>query len=77
MPQLAALYFAGSQWQWPVALTGAAALVFVAWSYFGTAAPPRLKLAGAALKLLGIFSLLACLLEPMWSSQQARTIRRA
>ncbi len=72
MPQFAALYFAGSQWRWPVALAGIAALVFVGWSYYRTAAPPGLRLAGAALKLLGIFSLLACLLEPMWSGQRAR-----
>ena len=72
MPQFAALYFAGSQWRWPVALAGIAALVFVGWSYYRTAAPPGLRLAGAALKLLGLFSLLACLLEPMWSGQRAR-----
>ena len=41
MPQVAALYFAGSQWKSPAALAGVAALVFVGWSYFTTAAPLR------------------------------------
>jgi uncharacterized membrane protein len=72
MPQVAALYFAGSQWKSPAALAGLAALVFVGWSYWRTAAPLPLRLAGAALKLLGVAALLICLLEPMWSSRLAR-----
>ena len=72
MPQIAAFYLAGAQWQWPVAAAGMVALMFVGWSYFRTAAPPPLRLACAALKLLGIAALLACLLEPMWSGRRAR-----
>jgi uncharacterized membrane protein len=67
-----ALFFAGKDWLWPALVAGALALAFVATSYLRTAAPRWLRLACAALKLIGLAALLACLLEPMWSGQRAK-----
>ncbi len=72
MKSFAGLFFAGKDWLWPAAIGAALALVFVATSYLRTPAPRGLRLACAALKLVGITALLACLLEPMWSSQRAK-----
>lgn len=69
---IAALFLAGRDWLWPASIAAALALLFVATSYFRTAAPRGLRLACAALKLLGIAALVACLLEPMWSAQRAK-----
>ena len=68
----ATVFFAGKDWLMPVALMGVGALLFVAWSYVRSAASVPLRLACAALKLLGIAALLACLLEPMWSREKAK-----
>ncbi len=68
----ATLFLAGSDWLWPAAFAAALTLAFVAWSYLRTPAPRGLRLACAALKLLGVAALLACLLEPMWSGQRAK-----
>ena len=68
----AALYLAGRDWLWPAVGAFAVMLGFVAGSYFRTSAPRGLRVAGAALKLLGIAALIACVLEPMWTGQRAR-----
>jgi len=72
MPQIAALFLAGQDWLWPTVVSGSLALCAVAWSYLRTPAPRLLRLACAALKLLGAAILLACLLDPMWSSERAK-----
>ena len=72
MPLLSALFLASKDWLWPATGAFGAALAFVAWSYFRTAAPGGLRLGCAALKLVGIAALLACLLEPMWSDQRVK-----
>ncbi len=68
----AALYLAGKDWLWPAAIGGVLALLLVATSYLRTSAPRGLRVACAAMKLLGLAALLACLLEPMWSAQRAK-----
>jgi len=72
MSLLGALFLAGKDWLWPAVIAAGLALVFVATAYRRTAAPRGVRLAGAALKLLGIAALLACLLEPMWSAPRAK-----
>ncbi len=69
---LAALYLAGRDWLGPAAAAGFAALLFVVWAYARTEAPRGLRLACAALKVLGLAALLACLLEPMWIGDRAK-----
>ena len=68
----ATIFFAAKVWLMPVVAVGVVALVFVGLSYVRSAASVPLKLACAALKLLGIAALLACLLEPMWSREKAK-----
>jgi uncharacterized membrane protein len=72
MAPAASLYFAGKDWLWPAVGTFAVALAFVGWSYVRAPASPGLRLICAALKLIGIAALLACLLEPTWSEQHAK-----
>jgi uncharacterized membrane protein len=68
----AALFFAAREWMSTALITGVIALVLVAWSYTRTAGARGVRLACAALKLLGVVLLLACLLEPMWSGERAK-----
>jgi uncharacterized membrane protein len=72
MPLVAALFLAGRDWLVPAAVAAGVALVLVAASYLRTPGPRGLRVACAALKLLGLAALLACLLEPMWSGQRAK-----
>ncbi len=72
MPPVAVLFPAGRIGCGRVAAAGGAVLCAVAWSYLRTPAPRLLRLACAALKLLGAAILLACLLDPMWSSERAK-----
>ena len=44
----------------------------MAWTYLRAPADKKLRTACAFLKLLGLAALLACLLEPLWSTQRAR-----
>ena len=69
---LAALFIAGRDWLPAVACAFAVALLLIAASYRRAPAARPLRLACAALKLLGVAILLACLLEPMWSGQRAK-----
>jgi hypothetical protein len=66
------LIFAAKEWITPAAFAFGAALLLIAWSYFRTSAPRGLRIACAALKLLGVAALLLCLLEPTWSDQRAK-----
>src|SRR5215213_1526778 len=68
-----ALTFSGWNWLWPaVGFFALCALVLI-WSYRSTkAGSPGLRALCLALKVVGIAALLACLLEPLWTSQRAR-----
>jgi uncharacterized membrane protein len=70
--ELAALYLAGRDWLWPATAVGAAGLLLVAWTYSRTPASRGLRLTCAALKIVGLGALIACLLEPMWTGERAR-----
>ncbi len=67
-----AIFLAGRDWLWPAVAIFAVALGFVGASYLRTSAPSGLRFACAALKLIGLAALLACLLEPMWTGQRAK-----
>ena len=66
------LYLAGQSWLWPALVAFGVALLLVTLSYRRTPGPVGVRFAGAALKLLGIAALLACLLDPMWTGQRAK-----
>lgn len=69
----AALTLAGQAWLIPAIAALAGAALVVLWSYGrGPVASPALRIAGPTLKLLGLATLLFCLLEPLWSGQRAR-----
>jgi uncharacterized membrane protein len=69
---LAAIVLGQNDWLLPAAGAFAVALAYIGFSYVRSPAAPGLKLGCAALKLLGLAALLACLLEPMWSGQRAK-----
>jgi uncharacterized membrane protein len=69
---LASLIIAGRDWFLPVAVFLAVSLAAVAWSYRRDSAPGAVRLVCAALKLLGLLTLGAVLLEPLWSGERAR-----
>ncbi len=68
---LATLIFAGRAWLAPAAGLVVATALFVVWGYRRAAATVPVRLASAALKLLGVLALAACLLDPQWSGQRA------
>jgi hypothetical protein len=69
---IASLFLAGKSWLPIAAAIFVGAAAFIAWTYLRTPAPRGLRLVCAALKLVGLAALLACLLEPMWSGQRAK-----
>src|SRR5882757_6714675 len=66
------LLISGRGWLWPMAIFLAFALGLIAWAYRRETANPAVRAACAALKLLGLLTLAACVLEPLWSGQRAR-----
>jgi hypothetical protein len=70
--ELAALYLAGRDWLWPAVACGGVGLLLIASSYLRTPASRSLRLGCAALKVVGLAALLACLLEPMWTGERAK-----
>src|SRR5690349_10948910 len=69
---LASLIISARDWMVPVGIFLALGILLVAWSYRRDTATPGLRFACAALKLLGLLTLGACLLEPLWSGERAR-----
>lgn len=69
---LASLLISGREWLLPMAIFLAVALGLVIWAYHRESAHPALRAACAGLKLLGLLTLAACVLEPLWSGQRAR-----
>jgi uncharacterized membrane protein len=68
---IATLTFSSWNWLWPAAISLGLGVVGVVWSY--RAAPPGgRRWACAGLKALGVAALAFCLLEPLWSTPQAR-----
>jgi uncharacterized membrane protein len=67
-----AFFLANRAWLWPAVIAGAVALIFVVATYFRSPATRPVRLAGAALKIIGLAALLLCLLEPNWSEPRAK-----
>jgi uncharacterized membrane protein len=66
------LLISGRAWLWPMAIFLALALGLIVWAYRRETANPAVRGACAGLKLLGLLTLAACVLEPLWSGQRAR-----
>ncbi len=69
---VAALLITNQTWLWPAAGVLAAVIVLLIWNYRRAPADRGWRLACALLKLTGMAALLACLLEPLWTTQRAR-----
>lgn len=69
---LASLVISGQNWLLPVAAFLAVAVGVVLWTYRRDKAPTGLRVACAALKLLGLLTLGVVLLDPLWSGERAR-----
>ncbi len=69
---MGAILISGREWLLPAAGLLSVAGGLLAWTYLRAPADPKLRTACACLKLLGLTALLACLLEPLWSTQRAR-----
>jgi uncharacterized membrane protein len=68
----ATLVISGREWLWPLATFLAVALLALAWAYHRAAARGTVRGVCALLKALGLLTLAACLLEPLWSGERAR-----
>jgi uncharacterized membrane protein len=69
---LAAIVISGREWLWPAAGLLFGSILLLVWTYLRAPADRVLRTACAFLKLLGLAALLACLLDPLWTSQRAR-----
>ncbi len=69
---LAAILISAREWLLPAVGFLVVAILLLAWTYLRAPADKQLRTACAFLKLLGLAALLACLLEPLWSTQRAR-----
>ncbi len=69
---LASLVISGREWWLPGALFMAVMLGLLLWNYWRAPVGGGVRLAGFGLKLLGVLSLAACLLDPLWSGQRAK-----
>lgn len=68
----AAIVISGREWLMPAAGFLVIAIALLVWTYVHAHADRKLRTACAFLKLLGLAALLACLLDPLWSSQHAK-----
>jgi uncharacterized membrane protein len=69
---LAAILISAREWFLPASGFLLVAILLLTWTYLRAPADKQLRTACAFLKLLGLAALLACLLEPLWSTQRAR-----
>src|SRR5437870_1120474 len=69
---VATLVISGREWLWPLATFLAVALLALAWAYRRAAAGGAIRGVCIFLKALGLLTLAACLLEPLWSGERAK-----
>jgi len=68
----AAIVLSGREWLLPAGAFLFISILLLVWTYLRAHADKKLRTACAFLKLLGLAALLACLLDPLWSSQRAK-----
>lgn len=68
----AAIVISGREWVWPAAGFLLVAIGLLVWTYRRAHVDKKLRTTCAFLKLLGLAALLACLLDPLWTSQRTR-----
>lgn len=68
----ASIVISGREWVLPATVFLTVAILLLVWTYLRAHADRKLRTACAFLKLLGLAALLACLLDPLWSSQRAK-----
>jgi hypothetical protein len=68
----ATIVISGREWLLPAAGFLFVAVLLLVWTYLRAHADRKLRTTCAFLKLLGLAALLACLLDPLWSSQKAK-----
>jgi hypothetical protein len=69
---LATLLISGRDWLLPAGLILAVGLLLLVWGYHRARVDGWVRAVCMGLKLLGLLALVACLLEPLWTSQRAR-----
>src|SRR2546425_11576475 len=69
---VATLVISGREWLWPLAAFLAVALLALALAYRRAAAGGAIRGVCIFLKGLGLLTLAACLLEPLWSGERAK-----
>ena len=69
---IAALLISSREWLLPAAIFLVVATGLLVWTYRGAPAQRNWRMGCAALKLLGLVAVAACLLEPLWSGKRAR-----
>jgi uncharacterized membrane protein len=67
-----AIVISDREWLLPAAGFLVVAILLLVWTYRRAHVDKKLRTACAFLKLLGVAALLACLLDPLWTSQRAR-----
>lgn len=72
MSQGTTLVWGAANWLWLAAPIAIVMLLLLAWGYWTASGSRRLRLCAAALKSVGIFILLLCLLDPLLSGTRAR-----
>jgi uncharacterized membrane protein len=68
----ASIIFSGRDWLVPTLVMLGVLLALMGWSYRGSIADTRIRVACFFLKLLGLLALGFCLLEPLWSGQRVK-----
>src|SRR6478736_2599201 len=68
----ASIVISGREWLLPAGGFLLVAILLLTWTYLRAHVDKKLRTACAFLKLLGLAALLACLLDPLWSSHHAK-----
>lgn len=69
---LASLTIGAREWVWPAVLIFAAGAGLALWGYARGNASSTTRFAGLALRIIGLAALAACLVDPMWTTNQPR-----
>ena len=69
---LASLTIGAREWVWPAILIFAAGAGLALWGYARVTASRSTRMAGLALRIIGLAALATCLVDPMWTASQPR-----